>query len=140
MPRERPKLPTAKAIRDHWSDWCWKRHNDPPDDHYCFACGMTDDRFKLERAHIVARCNGGSDGVENLHLLCHTCHRASEFREGKDYFDWLDEWTMHDRIFLEAAKVGEPMWKRMHETVEQERERAYAEGFEAGKAYARQFA
>jgi len=140
MPRERAKLPTAKAIRDHWRDWCWQRHNDPPEDNYCFACGMIDDRFKLERAHIVARCNGGSDGVENLHLLCHTCHRASEFKEGKEYFDWLDEWTMWDRLYLEAAKVGEPMWKLTHDAIKEERERAYAEGFEAGKAHARQIA
>ena len=124
--KDRPKLPTHKVIRDHWRSWCWDRHNDPPEDKYCFACGMIDETRTLERAHIVARCNGGSDTAENLHLLCHTCHRASEYREGPEYFKWLETWTMHDRLLLEAAKLGYPIWSLVQNAFQEERALAYA--------------
>ena len=52
----------------------------------CFTCGKTDQR--LERAHIKAKCNGGSDSVKNLHVLCRGCHDESEFYEGDIYWRW----------------------------------------------------
>jgi hypothetical protein len=107
----RPELPTRKRIREHWRNWFWERHEDDPDNGCCFACGFISGRT-LERAHIVARCNGGSDDVSNLHLLCHTCHRASEYIEGDNYFVWLDEWSVADRSILELAKIGVPIWTR----------------------------
>jgi hypothetical protein len=42
----------------------------------CFACGTFS--VKIERAHIIAICEGGSNDVSNLHLLCGSCHRNSE--------------------------------------------------------------
>jgi hypothetical protein len=59
----------------------------------CFACGW---ERPLERAHIHAKCEGGSDEVDNLHLLCHSCHRHTEFLSGGSYWEWFttqDQWS-----------------------------------------------
>lgn len=52
----------------------------------CFACHCT---AKTQRAHIMARCDGGTDEVDNIHLLCPSCHAESEGIDGDLYFDWL---------------------------------------------------
>ena len=54
--------------------------------HYCFACGKMGN---VDRAHILARCEGGSDGVDNIHLLCHYCHILSEMLSGDHYWRWF---------------------------------------------------
>lgn len=53
----------------------------------CFACG---DILQIERSHIKAKSEGGSDTVENLHLLCKKCHLTSELLSGNIYWDWLE--------------------------------------------------
>ena len=55
-------MPTKKAIAKHWN----------MDDDYCWGCGI--DKGNLDRCHIKARCNGGSDEAYNLVLLCRFCH------------------------------------------------------------------
>jgi 5-methylcytosine-specific restriction endonuclease McrA len=37
----------------------------------CVACGATEN---LEMDHAVALMNGGSNDLDNLYALCHTCH------------------------------------------------------------------
>lgn len=59
--------------------------------HLCFACGRGG---PVERAHILARCEGGSDGVENIHLLCHQCHVLSELLSGDHYWRWFSKMSM----------------------------------------------
>lgn len=54
----------------------------------CWACGMCD-RGQLERAHILPRNMGGSDEASNLHMLCPTCHKMSEFSWGREYWTWF---------------------------------------------------
>jgi len=49
----------------------------------CFACGD----HGVQRCHIIPRCYGGSDSVDNIHLLCMKCHGESEGR--KSYWSWL---------------------------------------------------
>jgi len=93
---------------DYWRDWVWKKHDDPPEDGFCWACGMIPTRG-LERAHIQARCNGGPDTVENLHLLCCYCHKASEYREGDDYWNWIETWTFVDVVMGWGLKNGYPI-------------------------------
>lgn len=51
----------------------------------CFACGRPDS----ERAHILARAEGGSDNAENIHLLCGGCHTDSELLSGDSYWTWI---------------------------------------------------
>ncbi|WP_373428645.1 HNH endonuclease [Streptomyces sp. B1I3] len=64
----------------------------------CFGCGWYSERWDkgsarinwqratLERAHIVPSSLGGSDGVDNLILLCGPCHKESP--------DWSDPGEM----------------------------------------------
>ena len=87
------RMPTKKAIKTHWAKWLvYFEKFDSVDElfeaDYCFACGMEE---KTERAHILAKFKGGSDEVDNLHLLCPQCHKASEFMDGVDYNKWLLE-------------------------------------------------
>ncbi len=90
------KMPTPKAVVEHWEPWLiYVGKFDEPGEllseldgstGVCFACGW---RRSLERAHIVARLHGGSDNVDNIHLLCGHCHHESEFKEGNDYWYWF---------------------------------------------------
>ncbi len=52
----------------------------------CFACGVD---FITERCHILPINHGGTNDVENLHLLCKSCHQESEDLSGELYFEWL---------------------------------------------------
>ena len=45
---------------------------------HCFICGH-EAPGNLERAHIIPRCEGGTDDASNIHLLCHVCHRITEY-------------------------------------------------------------
>jgi len=98
------KMPSKKAIKEHWAQWLididkFDSREEVFEDDYCFACGMQE---KTERCHILARFRGGSDQVENLHLLCGDCHKASEFITGKKYFRWVKSRTVLARSFENA--------------------------------------
>jgi len=58
---------------------------DMPSD-ICWACRT---ECPLERAHIVARQEGGVDKDYNIHLLCWVCHKESETLMGYSYLHWL---------------------------------------------------
>ena len=54
----------------------------------CFACGSA---IGTERCHIIPKDKGGSDLVNNLHLLCKECHLESEpIIDSEQYLDWFD--------------------------------------------------
>lgn len=84
MNSRRPK--SHKSIRKHWAPFFWQKKNFDSEFEFieeaktCFACGLNWEGFDnpLEGAHIIARCNGGSDEVDNLVLLCRCCHKAQE--------------------------------------------------------------
>ena len=114
------KMPSRATIAAHWVGRHEKIREDD-DGSYCFACG---DTFQLERCHIVPRCQGGTDGVENLHVLCALCHKKSEWLTGKAYWRWFDgvkheshlahafrRMMMHDNNVLWAS-LGNDMSKR----------------------------
>ena len=42
----------------------------------CFCCG--DHRGNLEKAHIIPVSSGGSDDINNIHILCKSCHLRTE--------------------------------------------------------------
>ena len=44
------------------------------DNYTCQCCKRKRKDSKLEVHHIIYRCNGGSDEVENVITLCHSCH------------------------------------------------------------------
>lgn len=64
------KMPTHSAVFRYWRGKGCIR----PDKFTCMHCGYKAIGHNLERAHIVARCDGGPDEVENLVLVCHPCH------------------------------------------------------------------
>jgi len=59
----------------------------------CMACGV---QGTIDRAHIVAKVNGGSYQPSNLHCLCQVCHKISENLEGHDYWLWI---AIKSRLF-----------------------------------------
>ena len=54
----------------------------------CMACGF---HFYVERCHLKAVSNGGSNDVSNLHILCKNCHTESEMLNKEYYWIWLKE-------------------------------------------------
>jgi hypothetical protein len=84
--RPQPRtMPTVTAIWMHW-----RGSFAGPTPQHCFACGCeAGTGFNLERAHILARAEGGDDSVSNLHILCRPCHQESEMLSGGPYFAWL---------------------------------------------------
>lgn len=75
---------------------------------FCWACGM-DYKVSLQRAHILARVDGGSDAPGNLHMLCVQCHRRSETLWGKAYWDWfMDPGPVNRAWVLSAVKKMTP--------------------------------
>ena len=85
------KMPSKRQIKTHWAEKLvyWEKFDSVEEvweADYCWACGMLEN---TERAHIQSRWRGGDDNVENLHLLCPDCHKASEFLDGDVYIVWL---------------------------------------------------
>lgn len=56
----------------------------PPNE--CWACGNA---MRLERCHIEAHMDGGSNTVENLVLLCENCHTHSETLLPETFWQWI---------------------------------------------------
>lgn len=119
-PETNPRTyPTRKQIRDHWAERMIslgkidERYADDPNYATCFACKWRWEAsewehtgYPLERAHILARSEGGPDTVENLHLLCPECHKASEMVSGDAYWAWLESRSLVDRVLQLAMMAG----------------------------------
>ncbi len=71
----RRRLPSAKRV----AEW-WVAHGDIdlPDEplRTCWACGGRGSSPSLQRCHVVAVADGGSDHPSNIWLMCPPCHRA----------------------------------------------------------------
>lgn len=99
------RMPSVSAIREYWvSTDLWERMGSPGDSDLhrkgvCMACGMPGGVF---RCHILARVLGGSDDVDNIHILCKSCHDSSEYLKGDDYWTWFlnQDWTKSGPITL----------------------------------------
>lgn len=82
------RMPSHEAVVDFWRGWLAEHGIGPAG---CFSCGCGGE---LERAHIVPRHppHNGSDGADNLHLLCRPCHLESEpITDRKAYMAWILE-------------------------------------------------
>jgi hypothetical protein len=112
------QLSSGYEIREYWGRtdiWHRKGFADPESlmtGDVCFACGI-DWGEPAERAHIVPRCEGGSDGPGNLHMLCCLCHKDSEFKSGPVYWQWFWERTPMDRLVSGAVRSGLNLWSTM---------------------------
>lgn len=98
------KMPSRSKIIDYWvagagadilNSHGIELYNET-DYENCFACG---DGSMVERCHILARCEGGSDTVDNLHLLCQSCHKKSEYFSGETYWKWLSNENINNSKF-----------------------------------------
>lgn len=116
------KMPTKQQIKSHWQDRLvglgkFLCKEDFHEHDACFACGISYGD-PTERAHILARCDGGTDAVENLHLLCHACHKQSEFMSGDQYWSWLKEQKpVHSALYW-AVRNGiqvQELWKNIND-------------------------
>lgn len=91
----RRNMPTEHEIREHWS--FLGIYGITKSKHPCFACQLPGGRYKC---HVLAKCEGGSDDVDNIHMLCKTCHDSSEYLSGKLYWEWFDR-----QSFLSSGPV-----------------------------------
>lgn len=64
-------MPTKKAIFEHWEN----KHKMELYDNVCWGCAFPS---VLYRCHLLAKCKGGKDDVDNLILLCSFCHNIQE--------------------------------------------------------------
>lgn len=86
--RRRGSMPTRKKIFYYWSD----KIETAVDDNTCFKCGFTViGSTAVERAHIKASCDGGTEELDNLHLLCKNCHIESELLDDELYWFWFND-------------------------------------------------
>ena len=107
MTKSKRNMPSELAIRKHWAGrLSATKGYDSPSEFLergsCFACGLDGS----ERAHIVARSVGGSDLAENLHILCATCHKDSEYLDGHKYTAWFLERNAFDCLISKAMRCG----------------------------------
>lgn len=94
-------MPKKKEIFKHWqkklecsskfwmddeaAESCTKNEFEKLDT--CFACGS---KARTQRCHILPKCEGGTDEIDNLHLLCEFCHTESEYFSGELYNEWFE--------------------------------------------------
>lgn len=91
----RKNTPKASVIYTYWADQglplARGNHHIDLEEGTCFACGIF---HTLQRAHIVPVTEGGSNTVDNIHLLCKGCHALSE--GNKKYWTWLTYMRAHE--------------------------------------------
>ena len=125
MSKIKRNIPTKNQIKNYWKCRIVDiKHNIFPSveylckGDYCFACGMLTNNH-TERAHILARQEGGSDNVDNLHLLCPACHKDSEMISGDLYYEWLVKRTHVDAILSISYKVDYSFYRSFRETAQE---------------------
>jgi hypothetical protein len=101
------KMPTRRQIAEYWNDRFiakgWEIDFEIVNTPQCFSCGRKN--LPLQRAHIKSRFLGGSDSIENLHVLCVACHAESEFLDGLKYWRWY----RHKRLAQWNGVIREEM-------------------------------
>ena len=109
----RKSMPLRKKIREYWAEWLVEQQkfdsvSEVMEAEYCFACGFlsgTEQKpIPLHRAHILALCDGGSNDVSNIHVLCINCHESSEFINGDEYFFWFKNRTIFQRLIEQGVR------------------------------------
>lgn len=97
--------PSHYLIRKYWEDrtefrkaFVWE-HGGP----YCFACVAPNQLIKIERAHIIARADGGEFWPGNFVLLCKDCHREAPMITDRALFiEWIEK---HETFWQMMASV-----------------------------------
>lgn len=122
---KRRGMPSHARLRKHWAPiLCKAKGYDSCEEFleadYCFACGFLDDSGSANgavriptthRAHIKSLSSGGTNNLENIHLLCRWCHKASEGLGDRDrYWAWFYERSFMDRMLQLGASCGANIW------------------------------
>lgn len=85
-------MSTLQKIADYWMqhiDECGFPVDRAEAHEHCWRCAC---KRKLEKHHIIPKSLGGSDGPENLVLLCLQCHRnAPNVNNPQILWDWIRE-------------------------------------------------
>lgn len=81
MATQKRKMPAKSKIYKYW-----KFAGYLGDKNSCMEC--EENKFPLERAHIIAKCDGGVDAENNLVLVCHRCHALTD---GRNFKQWEDK-------------------------------------------------
>lgn len=55
----------------------------------CWYCGLDLGSRVLHVDHIIPRCKGGTNDMDNLAITCSYCNMAKQDEMLEDYFDWL---------------------------------------------------
>lgn len=81
-----PKIRSAALRRDRWCVRCYGGHGG-------------------EVHHIASLCDGGEDTIDNVHLLCHSCHKEwhSVSEGSQPYEAFLDD--VPARIIVHCARI-----------------------------------
>lgn len=112
---------TKKTIVRYWNCTLKGKIDVPFSEEQCFACG---DTYIIERCHIIPRNSGGTDLVNNIHLLCKKCHIESEFLYGNVYWNWFNYQRKHEwklplaHTVNRYKKMGFDITQKMSELVE----------------------
>jgi hypothetical protein len=104
---KRPNLPAHHLIAQHWIAQPAQRFVYDLGEPSCFACGWWSQaapvypdvsiikawrQSRLERAHLTPHALGGGAEVDNLVLLCHTCHtEAPDWRDATIMLSWMEQ-------------------------------------------------
>ena len=106
----RKSMPSKNLIKSYWlnvDSHLVMRQSTDSSESWCFSCGRTSG---VERCHIIPHCEGGTESVDNLHLLCRSCHFKTEgFSTNqydfylyyiKNHKHYMSEWelAMHDWV------------------------------------------
>lgn len=67
----------------------------------CMACGMKN--IVVDGAHILPLQYGGTNTIDNFHLLCRHCHYESEHLIGKEYEMWF---KLKTELYSKGSFVG----------------------------------
>jgi hypothetical protein len=122
LDKKSPWMPSEAKIRGHWARvpgfYARKGYESAPDFincDGCFACGLRNPGEMLDRAHIFPRVKGGGNEQENLHMLCHVCHKDSELLEGEAYWDWFWSRTASDSAISAMVRAGSNVFSALIE-------------------------
>lgn len=120
----RRTLPSPPMVAAYWRDRLFRMGRDCHDHSgpACFACGCTASDA-IQRAHIQAVTTLAMAGhryrepeniaaasfpneLENIHLLCTTCHYESEMLGGENYWAWFRQMSPMARLAINAFKLA----------------------------------
>lgn len=65
---------------------------------FCTCCQIED--TNLEIHHIKKRCDGGTNDLDNLCLMCHRCHVYWHQIETKNFWLWIKQTRKYLQTFL----------------------------------------